>query len=91
MADKKLCLHCKQSISGQALYVLNQIAQRRNYCSWPCLVAALDPETVNKMLQDRRKIKKHGGYSRPRKKAQKISKEIINNSFISSPSFFSFL
>lgn len=53
MTDKKLCLHCRQLISGDALYVLNQVAQRRGYCSWACLVVALDPEIVNKMLRDR--------------------------------------
>lgn len=68
MPDKESCLYCKQPISGQALYTLNRIAQKKNYCSWPCLATALDPETVNKLLQGKRKerlkIGRRGGNTR---------------------------
>jgi len=67
-SDKRICLHCKQPISGDALYLLNQIAQKRHYCCWACLATALDPKMVEGILQNKReersKRERRGGRRR---------------------------
>ena len=62
METIKSCKFCGEILPENGLYVLHKIAIRRGFCQWPCLIQALRPETVDKLLQDRQnKINKKEG------------------------------